>query len=362
MQAVRAWHGYNRSDANRPFRNVLLTALSCPQCGGALPKAARWLIVTCPHCGSKVSANKQVVRRADFREAHAKLWAQARARDAMEPGGLYVQIGARLVRLIAPLALGESSEVFLGQRVGPFAERYTVRIALNGDEPRAERYFAGALQALGVLHAANGGAIATAPFFTQRTPQVVALGTDYRLHGAGRAVWLTRHPPDYWGSLAQVLALNRGGIDARHVVWMYSRCLDLLGYTHACGVTHNALSLDHLLVQPHDHSMQFVGWGHACTAADGRARARDIAQLAWSMRRLVSSADPVDGAEPELRDDVPAPLAAFLRRASEDEAWLFRSNARELSELLMQAAGAAFGPRKFVHFDPRAAAPAAREK
>lgn len=328
---------------------MLLTALSCPQCGGVLPKAARWMLVTCPHCGAKVSANQHVVRRVAFSQAHDRIWSTLAADAAQRQ----VKIGDRSVRLLAPLSSGESSDVFLGEREGPFVERLTVKVARRSAD--VHRYDA----AGNVLRALQSSKVTSAPFFTTFLPQVVAVGVDHRLHSEGRAVLLLRHPSDYWGSLDRVLTHNTRGIDARHIVWMGSRCLDLLGFVHASGWTHGALSLDHLLVQPQDHGTMFVGWSHASPkGTDASARARDLSMLAWSLRRLVSVTTSSDvSAEPTLRDDVPAPVAELLVRMSEDHAWAMGTDARSLRDALMQAAAQSFGPRKFIVFNPRSAAP-----
>lgn len=142
---------------------------------------------------------------------------------------------------------------------------------------------------------------------------------------------------------------------------MGGRCLDLLGFIHARGWTHGALSLDHLLVQPQEHALMLVGWSHARpTGSDAIARARDLSMLAWSLRRLISVTASADAAaEPGLRHDVPVPLAGLLVRMSEDRAWVMRTDAKARGDALMQAAAQSFGPRKFVVFNPRSAKPAA---
>ena len=309
------------------------------------------MLVTCPQCGAKVSANQHVVRRAAFTQAHERVWPSQPA----DAGERSVKVGDRVVRLLAHLARGESSDVFLGERVGPFAERFTVKIAHDSANGKCHDAPLSALRAL------QTSTVATAPFFTTYLPQVSGVGVDHWLHGEARAVLLLRHPSDYWGSLNRVLTHNTGGIDARHVVWMGARCLDLLGFVHASGWTHGALSLDHLLVQPQDHAMMFVGWSHARpSGADAAARARDVSMLAWSLRRFISVASASDAAtEPTLRDDVPAPLVELLERMSEDRAWVMRTDAKALRDALMQAAAQSFGARTFIVFSPRSARPAA---
>ncbi len=166
---------------------MLLAALSCPQCSGTLPKAARWTLVTCPHCGAKVSANQHVVRRAAFTQAHDRVWSSYPA-DAEERR---FKVGDRVVRLLAQLACGESSDVFLGERVGPFAERCTAKVA--HDSLNSACHDAAVIP----LRALQMSTVATASFFTTYLPQLVAVGVDHGLHGEARSVMLLRHPPDY---------------------------------------------------------------------------------------------------------------------------------------------------------------------
>ena len=104
-----------------------------------------------------------------------------------------VKVGDRVVCLRAHLARGEASDVFLGERVGPFAERFTVKVAHDSANGACHDAAVAALRALQTSTIA-------APFFTTYLPQVVAVGVDHLLHGEGRAVLLLRHPPDYWAA------------------------------------------------------------------------------------------------------------------------------------------------------------------
>jgi predicted nucleic acid-binding Zn-ribbon protein len=335
---------------------VLVSALSCPQCGGVLPKAARWMLVTCPHCGSKVSANKYIVRRAAYATALSHLRDETRLAAALTPEPC-VQVGERVVKLYATLARTDHADVYVGQRLGRFAERLTVKVA---HDEASERTHDTAIAALTALQKSK---VDTAPFHTTRLPQVVAHGID-RLHhdGKARGVLLLRHPPDYWGNLNRVLAHHPLGIDARHVAWIAARAYDLIDFVHASGWVHGALSLDHLLIQPRDHSLMFVGWSQAQTIDKYHAylRQRDLLQLSWSLRRLLSAQTTVDAvAPPNFRADVPAALANFFTAATyeDNHSWITHQSGRSLFEELAKVVTESFGPRRFVHFNPRAAAP-----
>ncbi|MDB5961624.1 MAG: serine/threonine protein kinase, partial [Massilia sp.] len=109
----------------------------------------------------------------------------------------------------------------------------------------------------------------------------------------------------------------------------------------------------HLLVQPRDHGILIIGWAGAVQpgpAAGGAAFARDLQQAAWSMRAMLA---PLAGGDPPaIPASVPAALARLLRRTSEECAWCEATGARRLDELLVAAAGAAFGAPRFIDFQP----------
>jgi hypothetical protein len=313
------------------------------------------MLVTCPQCGSKVSANKHIVRRAVYITALSHARDKALAGVALTPESC-VQVGERVVKLYAMLARTDHASVYVGQSMGRFVERLTVKVA---HDDAGEHTHDAAVVALTALQKSN---VDTAPFYTTRLPQVVAHGVD-RLRHDGKAckVLLLRHPPDYWGSLDRVLAHHPHGIDARHVAWIAARAYDLIDFVHASGWVHGALSLDHLLIQPRDHSLMFVGWSQArADAHHAYERTHDLLQLSWSLRRLLCEPTTADTTTPpSFRADVPAALANFLTSATyeDNHSWITHQSGRSLFDELAKVVTTSFGPRRFVHFNPRAAAP-----
>lgn len=319
--------------------------LTCPQCAAPLPRQASWRMVTCTFCGASVSRSPEVVQAAWFREA------SARVRADPEPPANAIRVGGIRYRILARLGSGTSSEVFLGARSGPFAERVTIKRALN---PAHNASLAREAGILGELQALK---IPGSAYFSQRLPQPVGLGPADGSGNAARLALVLRHPSGYWGSLADVLRVRPQGIDPRHAVWIWRRILDILGFIHAAGWAHGDVAAEHLLVHPADHGILLIGWAAAQPVGSRReadparpGAARDLLQAAWTIRTLLAGGDML----PAIPAATPERLADLLRRASEDADWCLAQGAGGLDSLLQAAARDAFGPPQFVPFDPRA--------
>jgi hypothetical protein len=301
-------------------------SLNCPQCGGILPRQAIWRTVACPYCDATVTRSDSIVDVARYHEALHRF--------QNDPAGQDVRCGERRYRTIRHLYIGASSRVMLARRCGRLGEHVVLKYA-DAVKLGRERDILRQLQA----DTSPGSA-----YFSQRLPESVALGPD----GNGGTVHVLRHPPGYWGSLAEVHRLNGTGLDARHVVWMWRRVLEALAHVHSIGWSHGAVSLEHMLVHPADHGVFMIGWSGAKRAGD---QSRDLVQSAWSMRALLAGQRAGDDA-PALPASVPAPLAQLLQRACSDARWLRAQGAAGLHYEVTSAAAAAFGPPRFLHFHP----------
>ncbi|MCM8596008.1 serine/threonine-protein kinase [Accumulibacter sp.] len=322
---------------------MTFAALSCPQCGGPLPRQAIWRTVVCPFCSATVTRSRSLVHAASFREAHLRMRERALARCPSSSRMLHCL--GECYRLIGLVGVGEHAEVHLAERVSCLPERVIVKLA-HLDARSGE--LAREAEVLGRLQASEAGGAA---HFSRLLPQVIAVATAEVTGGARREVLLLRHLPGYWGSCAQVLSQSPRGVNARHVVWIWRRVLDVLGFVHASGWCHGDLLPEHWLVQPRDHGVLLVGWAAARKLGSGGDVARDLMQSAWTVRMLLGGSDD----QPRIADSVPAPLRRLLQRCCEDAAWCASSGALGVDEALVAAAGAAFGAPRFVSFNPLAA-------
>lgn len=312
--------------------SLAFAALTCPQCGGALPRQALWRMVACPYCNAQVTRSEQVVQRAAFRAALERV-------NARPCGpGQQLSIGGRRYRVLATLARGVSSEVLLAERCAVVPERVTLKLVHSATHSLARE--AEVLQQLQGLQGAG------AAYFSQRLPQVVTLSRTGE-PGHEREALVLRQPVGFWGSLAEVQRAHAHGLqDERHAVWIWRRLLEVLGYVHGAGWTHGDVSPEHALVHPGDHGVLLIGWSRA---RQGGRVAHDLMQSAWTVRSLLQG--PGD-TEPAIPARLPKPLADLLQAASTDAGWCERIGATGLDQALVAAARAAFGPPQFVPFHP----------
>ncbi|RZI77051.1 MAG: protein kinase family protein [Variovorax sp.] len=319
---------------------LTLLSLTCPQCAAPLPRAARWRTVACAYCGATVVRGAETVERAAFRQA----WQRTQAAPAE---GRELQWRGARYRLLAPLGRGEHAEVWLAQRHSAVPERVTLKLALDEGIARDR------LQAeLTVLDAMQSLTTPGAAYFSRRLPQPLGLGLAEGVAGGARSALLLRHPPGYWGSLAEVRRLNPQGLDPRHGVWLWRRMLEVLAFVHDNGRVHGALTPEHALVHPRDHGVLLIGWADArspLSAEHHDASARDLMQSAWTIRALLAghAAD-----VPGFGARTPAPFAELLRQCSEDAATCARLGAQGIEQALSIASREAFGAPQFIPFHP----------
>ncbi len=292
-------------------------------------------MVTCSYCTAVVTHSAEVVQRAWFRDAKARLTA------SLPSDGQIIRCRAQRYRVQAALGGGANAELLLAETVSATPERVSLKLARSEAGSTVLHREESVLNALQALDGPG------AAYFTRRLPQAAGVG---KIDGSGKTVLVQRAPTGYWGSLSRVLHNFPQGIDPRHAVWIWRRMLEVLGFIHAHGWAHGRLSPDHLLVQPRDHGVLIIGWSGAKHGSEPALRGRDLAQTAWTIRALLHGGD--DDLEPTIPAALPAPLAALIRRASEDRAWCTQNGAQGIDDLLRRAAREAFGAPQFVPFHP----------
>ena len=305
-------------------------ALNCPQCSAPLPRVAIWRSVKCPACGALITRTESVVTRDSFR--HALL----RSRDG---GGVFagaIMCGGRSYSLMQRVCIGDSSEVYLAQRLGSLPLLVTVKLtSLSAVKVKYHRE----AQNLRELREIQAGAASV--FVAQRLPEVVAQGP---VLDDGKEALILRYPAGYWGSLAALCERFPRGIDPRHAVWIWRRMLDTLHFIHAQSWCHGDVRPDHALVNPEDHGILLIGWAAAKKNATEMEQAGDLMRSARVVVVLLSG----EKGAGSIPVHVPRILADLITRASEDEGFCLAQKAQGLDALLRKTAQEAFGPPAFV--------------
>jgi hypothetical protein len=325
---------------------VRLRVLVCPRCGAPLPKRAALVLVVCEYCKSEVTVERYAVKAADYRRTLEEYV------GAVGPDIITVE-SARF-RLLERIATGHSADVWRAQRATRLSERVIVKILR---EPADEPLLRNEQSVLAEL--ANSGAKGS-DFFAALLPQRAGFGVGVGPSTADRLTAVFREPAGFSHTLSAVQRAYPDGIDVRHLVWVWRRSLELLGWLHLSGFVHGALLPEHLLINARDHALRFVGF--SCAGRSGArlaaVSAKDRALYPESLLNgggLSTDSDrimlarvllQVWGAEASRAGPaIPAELARLLEReadgASKLDAWA-------LSEEVSAAAKRCFGPPKFV--------------
>ena len=174
-------------------------------------------------------------------------------------------------------------------------------------------------------------------------------------------------------SAEQIRAQYTGGVDGRHMAWMFNRLLEALGHVHRSGWIHGAVLPPHLLFDTGAHGLQLIGWVHAtpshsplkfasrryldwyppeCArrraatpATDLFLAARCMIWMAGGDHRNLSSIPSLHGGGDTWR------ITSLLRQCLDPDAARRPNDAWELHEQLRELWEAIYGPPKFVHLD-----------
>lgn len=281
----------------------------CPSCGAPLPAGSFDDVLVCSYC------------KAELRAAPGAQYRIPPKIDEppYEPSLPRVSIvGTRWV-VLGQLAAGASADVFLARRDVRLTETAVLKVSRDAAaDERVAREWA-------TLGALTDTSRQGAAHFIELLPMRVLHG---KVDGSTRLASVFRWRAGFQFTFEDVRREYPGGVDARTIVWMWKRLLELVGWIHDGGFSHNAIEPSHVVVNPRDHGVHVVGWSNAT-----RGTGDDVAATARLVRALLAGAD------------VPAPVADVLRRAegSATSAWVLRDE-------LDRAAGEAFGPPRFHRF------------
>ncbi len=164
----------------------------------------------------------------------------------------------------------------------------------------------------------------------------------------------------------QVRQRHEAGLDGRHLAWFFKRLLTALGFAHRCGWIHGAVLPSHTLIQPEEHGIVLVGWGHA-TPLGEQVRTLSAPYRTWYPPEVLekrpagastdiflaakcvvylAGGDPVSGRMP---DTVPPEMQRFVRSCLLEGPRMRPDNAWELLDEFDELLHALYGPPKFFH-------------
>jgi len=258
-------------------------------------------------------------------------------------------IGGHRHALLGRLAVGRQSDAFLAERDGRLTERLVIRFARSQEAESGLRREDAVLSALQQSQAQGNH------HFTRLLPQRVALGIG-RLgpqgQGGERFAAAHRWRSGFVHSGLDVQRAHPSGVAPEHVVWMWKRLLEVLGFVHASGFAHGAIAPEHVLVHAKDHGALPCGWSHAGKMGEpirGEAHGRvlsaalDLSMVARTLCVLSGgTADAPQGAVPE-------PIAILLRAHAAGDLDATTST-WTWGERVQAAATEVFGPPRFVPF------------
>jgi len=218
-----------------------------------LPKRAALVRVVCEYCKSEVTIERYAVKAAEYRSTLEEYIAA--------DGADVIAVEGVRFRLCERIATGHSADVWRAERATRLSERVIVKVLRDSaDEPmlRNER---------AVLRELAQSKAKGTEFFAPFLPQAAGFGVATGANGGNRLAAVFREPAGFSHTLLGVQRAYPQGIDPRHLVWVWRRALELLGWLHLSGFVHGAVLPEHLLINARDHAVRLVGY--SCSARSG---------------------------------------------------------------------------------------------
>jgi hypothetical protein len=174
--------------------------------------------------------------------------------------------------------------------------------------------------------------------------------------------------PTGWFTLEDVRKVYPRGVNTRQMTFIWNRVLESLIFAHASGVTHNALTPNHILIQTDYHFGNIIDWtastiigsGEKVPYIDERYRSyfpdeitdksgthspsSDIYMSAWNMVYVLGG----DPKEKVIPVSVEEPIRKFLNRCLQPTRKGRPMTAEVAHKEFQQIAKGLFGPKKFV--------------
>lgn len=298
-------------------------------------------MTVCPFCGHTVVGVPRFPWDPGPRPSFA-----GRAADVGKPR---VALGGRRYVLDGRIGVGDSTDVFLAHRDCALTERVVIKVLAVPDDEWLVRREPAVLRHLAASRRQG------AEHFGRLCPQLVASGA-LRLDGDARPyAVITRWRSGFSYSLADVQRAFPDGLDARTLVWIWKRVLELLGWVHRTGRVHGAVLPTHVLIHPRDHGATLIGWAASVRVGRTLLAIREADRALYPAGLLAGA--PAEGAHDQQMlartiralggAALPRPLARLLRRSAAGDT----ADAWALEREVRAAAREAFGPPRYHRFD-----------
>ncbi|MCK9351956.1 MAG: hypothetical protein WCT49_01520 [Candidatus Paceibacterota bacterium] len=171
-----------------------------------------------------------------------------------------------------------------------------------------------------------------------------------------------------WFTLEEIREAYPKGVNTRVMTFIWNRVLEGLVFAHASGITHNAVTPNHILIHAENHYGNIIDWtassvigaGEKVPYMDDRYRSyfpeetinnsgthspsSDIYMSAWSMVYLLGG----DSKEKIIPASVEEPMRKFLNRCLQPTRKGRPFSAEAAYKELQETAKDLFGPKKFV--------------
>jgi serine/threonine protein kinase len=177
-----------------------------------------------------------------------------------------------------------------------------------------------------------------------------------------RRVHVFRHLPGF--CTLEQLHDRHPALDGKHLGWIFSRLLTVLGFCHRQGIVHGAILPCHVLIHSANHGLQLIGWGQSIRAGQPiSVHSRGYRdwyppevvrqQTAWPATDLFLAArclsylaggDPACGRMP---DSVPAAMRRFVETCLLERARMRPGDAWTLLDEFDELLHRLYGPPKF---------------
>jgi hypothetical protein len=170
-----------------------------------------------------------------------------------------------------------------------------------------------------------------------------------------------------WLSLVEVQK-RKPNLPGEHLAWIFNRLLIALGFSHRQGIAHGAILPSHVMIDPVNHALQLIGWGHSVPLKNPLTTI-STAYRAWYPAEVLLKKPVMVGTDlfmaakcivylgggdlttGELPKPIPRSINRFIRSCLLDSVTMRPTDAWKLFDEFRIILHETFGPPKFHHLD-----------